>query len=331
MEYDFRNIRAWSLLGQTRSLGSILLEIAKDNSKLIAVTSDMAKTSGLDRFGKTFPERLINTGIAEQNMVGVSAALANEGLIPFAISFASFSTMRACEPARHFLGYMNRNVKLIGVSSGFATGIFGSTHYCKEDLAIMQAISGIVVLSPADCTELAKVIEASICHTGPVYIRLTGQMNNPIVYKKDYSFEIGKAIKLKEGTDITIMATGAMVYNSLKASEILEQQGVSASVINVHTIKPLDTGIIESELRSTKLVVSVEEHSKIGGLGSAIAEYLSSLTQHPILLKLGIEDEFQKAGEYLYMLEKNQLLPEQIAFNIQKKYCTLSARSNVSI
>jgi transketolase len=331
MEYNSRNIRAWSLLGQTRSFGNTLLELAKSNSKIIAVTSDMAKTSGLDRFGKEFPDRLINTGIAEQNMVGIAAAMANEGLIPFAISFASFSTMRACEPTRHFLGYMHRNVKLVGVSSGFATGIFGSTHYCKEDLAIMRAISGIVIISPADCTELSKAMEASVHYDGPVYIRLTGQMNHPIVYKNDYSFEIGKAIKLKNGSDITIIATGSMVYSSLMAAEILEQEGIRASVIDMHTIKPLDTAMIDEELDSSELVVSVEEHSKIGGLGGAIAEYLSSLKQHPVLLRLGIEDEFQKAGDYSYMLEQNHLLPEQIASSIRIKYMSLKLKSNVSI
>ncbi len=291
----------------------------------------MAKTAGLDRFIKTLPGQLINTGIAEQNMVGIAAALATEGLIPFAISFASFSTMRACEPTRHFLGYMHRNVKLVGVSAGFATGIFGSTHYCKEDLAIMRVISGIVILSPADCTELSKAMEAAVHYDGPVYLRLTGQMNNPIVYKNDYSFEIGKAIKLRTGPDITIIATGSMVYNSLRASEILEQQGIRASVINMHTIKPLDTTSIDTEITSSELIVSVEEHSKIGGLGGAIAEHLSSLKQHPALLRLGIEDEFQKAGNYAYMLEQNQLLPEQIALNIREKYLSLKVKSNVSI
>lgn len=331
IEYNSKNIRAWSLLGQTRSFGNALLEMAKDNSKIIAVTSDMAKTSGLERFVKTLPDRLINTGIAEQNMVGISAGLANEGLIPFAISFASFSTMRACEPVRHFLGNMHRNVKLIGVGSGFATGIFGSTHYCKEDLAIIRAISGIVILSPADCTELSKAIEASIQYDGPVYIRLTGQMNNPIVYKNDYSFEIGKAIKLKTGSAVTIIATGSMVHNSLKASEILEQHGISASVIDMHTIKPLDTRIIGDEINSSELLVSVEEHSTIGGLGAAIAEHLSSLEQRSILLRLGIKDEFQKAGDYLYMLEQNQLSPEQIAANIKEKYLSLKLSNDVSI
>lgn len=331
IDYSYKNIRAWSLLGQTRSFGNCIFELAKADPRIIVVTADMAKTSGLDRFGKLLSERLINTGIAEQNMVGIAAGLATEGMIPFAVSFASFSTMRACETVRHFLGYMNRNVKLVGVSSGFATGIFGNTHFCKEDLAIMRAVSGITIISPADCTELTKALEATILHDGPVYLRLTGQMNHPVVYKNDYSFELGKAIKLKDGDDVSIIATGSMVYNSLKAAELLELQGIKASVIDMHTIKPLDTSMIDSEIKSSRLIVSVEEHGKIGGLGGAIAEHLVSKEQHPVLLRMGIEDEFQKAGNYSYMLEKNQLLPEQIAQNIQSKFTTIKLRTHVSI
>lgn len=331
IEYTSKTIRAWSLLGQTRSFGNTLLEIAKNDPRIVAVTSDMAKTAGLDRFGKTFPNRLINTGIAEQNMIGIAAGLANEGLIPFAVSFASFSSMRACEAVRHFLGNMHRNVKLVGVGSGFSTGIFGSTHYCKEDLAIMRAISGIVIFSPADCTELSKVVEACIHYQGPVYIRLTGQMNNPVVYKSDFQFEIGRAIKLKSGIDTSIFATGSMVHHSIKAAEILEQRGIRASVINMHTLKPLDLAILNNEMSSSVLFVSIEEHSKVGGLGSAISEHLSSFKQHPVLLRLGIEDEFQKAGDYSYMIEKNELTPEQIATNIQKTYVSLKLNAHVSI
>lgn len=330
-EFSSTTIRAWSLLGQSRTFGNTLLELAKENPKIIAVTSDMAKTSGLDRFGKQFPDRLINTGVAEQNMVGIAAAFATEGLIPFAISFASFSVMRACEATRHFLGYMQRNVKLIGISSGFATGIFGNTHYCKEDLAIMRAVSGVVIISPADCGELVIAMKAAIEHNGPVYIRLTGQMNHPIVYKKTPAFEIGKAIKIKDGTDITIIATGSMVYNSIKASEILEQQGIGVSVIDMHTIKPLDTSVIDQELHSSKLIISVEEHSIIGGLGGAIAEHLSLLKKCPPFLRLGVKDEFQNAGNYLYMLEQNQLLPEQIASNILQKYASLKLNTHVTV
>jgi len=324
IQINSSNIRVWSLLGQSGTLGLVLLEIAKENEKIIALTSDLAKISGLERFGKVFPDRIINTGIAEQNMLGISAGFANEGYIPFAISFANFSVLRACEPVRHFMGYMRRNVKLIGLGSGFAMGLFGNTHYCKEDIAIMRAFSNITILSPADCTELVKAMEASVNYDGPVYIRLSGVVNNPVVYQKDYDFEIGKAILHKKGEDITIIATGSMVFNSLKASEILEKQGISATVIDMHTIKPLDTILLEKEISSSKLIVSIEEHSRIGGLGGAIAEYLCSNRDHPVLLRLGIEDTFQTPGDYSYMLEWNQLLPEQIALNIGQKFLSLS-------
>jgi transketolase len=327
IEYNSTNIRTWSLLGQTRTLGNALLELAAEDKRIFALTSDLAKTSGLERFAKVLPERFVNTGIAEQNMVGIAAAMSNNDLIPFAVSFASFSTMRACEPARHFLGYMQKNVKLIGVSSGFATGIFGNTHYCKEDLAIMRSISGILVLSPADCTSLVKMLEAVISYDGPVYIRLTGQMNNPIVYAKDFEFEIGKAVKLRQGDMISIFATGSMVHNSLKAAEILSREGIQASVTDMHTIKPLDVAAIDSEIENSDLFVSVEEHSCIGGLGGAMAEHLSSLDKHPPLLRLGVKDAFLNAGNYQYMLEQNDLAPEQIAASIMTKYFTLKRTS----
>ncbi len=317
------NIRVWSLLGQRGTLGLALLELAKENEKIIVLTSDLARTAGLDRFGKTFPDRLINTGIAEQNMLGIAAAFANEEFIPFAVSFANFSVLRACEPVRHFMGSMQRNVKLVGLSSGFAMGVFGNTHYCREDLAILRSIPGMVILSPADGAGLVKAIEAAAAYEGPVYLRLTGVMNNPVVYKENFDFKIGKGILLKRGTDVTIVATGSMVYNALCAAGILEEQGISATVIDMHTIKPLDTQIIDQEIPITKLMVSVEEHSTIGGLGGAMAEHLSALPHHPVLLRLGMEDRFQEAGDYTYMLEQNGLLPEQIAASIQQKFSSM--------
>jgi transketolase len=312
------SVRVWSLLGQGGTLGTALLEMAKVNDKIVAVTSDLASVSGLDRFMKIFPDRLINTGIAEQNMVGVAAGFANEGFIPFAISFANFSVLRACEATRHFMGYMQRNVKLIGLGSGFATGVFGNTHYGREDIAIIRAIPDIVILSPADCTELVKALEAAAYYSGPVYIRLTGVLNNPVVYRENFDYTIGKAIELRKGETISIIATGSMVHNSLLASEILDKQGISAKVIDMHTIKPLDTELIEMECISSKMIVSVEEHSTIGGLGGAISEYLSSLHQHPVLLRLGMKDHFQPSGDYHYMLEQNDLLPEQIVTVIKR-------------
>ena len=314
------NTRFWSMLGPRGTFGTAILEIAKENEKVIAIAADLTTTAGLDRFKKDFPDRLINTGIAEQNMVGVAAGLANEGFIAYAISFANFSVLRACEANRHFLGYMQRNVKLVGLSSGFAMGMFGNTHYGIEDIAVIRAIPCIVILSPADSTEVVKATEAASKFIGPVYLRLTGVMNNPIVYKEDYNFEIGKAIRLKKGNDVTIIATGTMVYNSLQASKVLETHGISATVIDMHTIKPLDTKIIDEELCLSKFIVSVEEHSKIGGLGGAIAEYLSSIENNTTLLKLGIDDKFRHAGDYKYMLEQNELLPEQIAAAVEQKY-----------
>jgi len=323
IQFDSASIRVWSLLGQGGTFGYSLLEIAKENEKIFAITSDLAKLAGLDRFGKTFPERLINTGIAEQNMLGIAAAFANEKFIPFAISFANFSVLRACEPMRHFLGYMQRNVKLVGLGSGFAMGVFGNTHYCMEDIAIIRAIPGIAILSPADCTELVKAIIAAANYDGPVYLRLTGVMNNPVVYRENYNFELGKGIILAKGDDVAIIATGSMVYHALQAAELLEMQGISATVMDIHTIKPLDTKLIDQEVNSVKLIVSVEEHGVAGGLGGAIAEHLCSLQYHPVLLRLGIEDKFCAAGDYRYMLEQNELLPEQIATNIRQKYISL--------
>lgn len=317
------NTRFWSILGPRGAFGVALLEIAKGNEKVMAVTADLAITAGLDRFKKDYPNRLINTGIAEQNMIGVAAAFANEGFIPFAISFANFSVLRACEATRHFLGYMQRNVKLVGLSSGFAMGMFGNTHYGIEDIAIIRAIPGITILSPADSTEVVKATEAASNFNGPVYLRLTGVMNNPIVYKEDYNFKIGKAITLTEEGDITVFATGSMVYNSLEAAKILKDKQINVCVINIHTIKPLDKECIDVKNKQSKLLVSVEEHSKIGGLGGAIAEHLCSYTNHAPLLRLGISDQFRPAGDYKYLLEQNELLPEQIAAAIEKKYLSL--------
>ncbi len=323
IQFSTSNIRIWSLLGQSGTLGHALLEIAKEKGRIMAITSDLGKIAGLERFGKAYPERLVNTGIAEQNMLGISAAFATEDFIPFAISFATFSVLRACEPVRHFMGSMQRNVKLVGLGSGFAMGIFGNTHYCLEDLAIIRAIPGILILSPADCTELVKVVLAAVEYDGPVYLRLSGVMNNPVVYHEDYDFQPGKAITLVQGADLAIIATGSMVAHALQASGILEKQGISATVIDMHTIKPLDTETIGREIKTAKLVVSVEEHSVTGGLGGAIAEYLGPLDDPPPLLRLGIEDKFKPAGDYRYMLEQHELLPEQVAYNIRKKYSSL--------
>ncbi len=317
------NSRMLSKLGSRGAFGVALYELANDNNNIIALSADLCNTSGLDRFREAFADRFINVGIAEQNMVGIAAGLANEGKVPFVTTFSNFLSMRACEQIRHFLGYMKSNVKVVGLGSGFAMGMFGNTHYGVEDLAIIRAIPNITVISPADSSETFKAVQAAAVYDGPVYIRLTGTMNNPIVYKDEYDFKIGKAVKLKNGADINIFATGTMVYNSVKAAELLENTGLSVGVTDMHTIKPIDADVLDEISSYSKLIVSVEEHSVVGGLGGTIAEYNSNKKNVPPHLIIGTEDKFNYAGEYKYMLEINGLLPEQIADKILSRYNTI--------
>ena len=315
MEINRTNIRTLSMLGQRGAFGTALAEIGEENRNIVALSADLCNTSGLDRFKDKFPERFINTGIAEQNLIGVGAGLAAGGNIPFATTFSNFISLRGCEQVRHFLGYMNENVKLVGFGSGFAMGMFGVTHYGIEDIASIRSINNLTILSPADGLEVYKCTKAAAEINGPVYIRLSGTMNNPIVYKEDYNFEIGKAVTLKDGTDIAIIATGTMVYNSIQAANILEKEGLSIKVINMHTIKPIDKKAIE-DCKSAKLIVTVEEHSVIGGLGSAVAETIALVENKPKQLIIGIGDEYKHAGDYKYLIEQYGLTPEQIAQKI---------------
>jgi transketolase len=310
------NARLWSKLGQRSTFGITMLEFGRDIDNLYVLTADLCSTSGLDRFRALYPEKFLNVGIAEQNLVGISAGLAKEGNIVFATTFATFAAMRSYEQVRLNMGYMGFNIKLVGLGSGFAMGMFGNTHYGIEDIALMRAIPGLCVISPADCTEVVKATEAATRYPGPIYLRLTGVANNPIVNKEDYPFEIGKAITLKSGSDISIIATGSMVYHALEAAKILDVRGISASVINMHTIKPLDTVAIRAACMTPTLIVTVEEHSVIGGLGGAVAEYLCGLSSAPCQLIIGIPDAFQNAGDYPYLLEQAGLTSSQIAEKI---------------
>lgn len=314
------NARIWSKLGPRGTYGTTIFELAPDVDNLMVLTADLCTSSGLDRFRTSFPDKYINIGIAEQNMIGIAAGLANEGYVVFCSTFAPFASMRACEQVRNHMGYMGLNIKLVGLASGVSTGILGNSHYGLEDIAVMRSIPNMTILSPADSTETAKATVAATYFEGPVYIRLTGIMNNPIVYKEDYDFEIGKAIMLREGTDITIVATGTMVYKSLEAAKLLEKEGISVGVINMHTIKPLDTEILDKVFETSKLIVTVEEHSIIGGLGGAIAEYKAIKKDFPPQLIIGISDIFPVAGDYSYVLETNGLTEFKIAEKIMARF-----------
>ncbi len=317
-------MRTWAKLGQRGAFfGVAIFEVIEQYENAVVVTADLGYLSGLERFMNLHSDKFFNTGIAEQNMLGVSAGLANEGKIPFATTYATFVTMRSCEQMRHYLGYMECNVKIVGTGAGLVMSYSGSTHYTMEDFSIVRSIPNIIILSPADATEAVKTALAAAAHKGPVYIRLTGALNNPMVYKENYEFIIGKAVTLKEDGDITIFATGSMVYHAIKAADILAIKNIHMRVVNIHTIKPLDTQNIAEAAKCSKLFVSVEEHSSIGGLGGAIAEYMCSFAIHPPLIRLGIADKFRHAGDYNYLLGQNELMPEQIALSIEKKYNSL--------
>jgi transketolase len=313
------SIRTWSMLGQRGSFGAALTECAGENPAIVALTADLCNTSGLDRFQEAYPERLFNVGIAEQNLVGVAAGLADSGYVPFATTFANFATLRACEWVRHFMGYMQCNVKLVGFGAGFAMEQFGNTHYGIEDVAAIRAIPNIRIFSPADGLEVVKCVVAAANEAQPAYIRLTGRMNNPIVHRKDFEFVPGKMIALRDGGDVGVFATGNMVHLALGACEALDEAGIRCALYDVHTISPLDETVMEC-CRGKKLAVSVEEHSVVGGLGSAIAERISESAASAPLLRLGIAQGYRPAGDYEYMLERNRLTKTMIAEDIKSKY-----------
>ncbi len=321
------NVRMWSKLGCRGTFGVAMSELAPQVENLMMLTADLSITSGLDRYSKAFPEKFLNIGISEQNMIGIAGGMAKEGKTVFVSTFSNFAAMRSYEQIRLNLGYMRFNVKVVGLASGMAMGMFGNTHYGIEDMALMRAVPGLTVLSPADGLEIVKTVWAAAELEGPVYIRLTGAMNNPIVYADDYEFEIGKAVTLRSGKDLTIFATGTMVHESLVAAEILERESVTTSVVDMHTIKPLDTDVLDQAFQTSKLIVSVEEHGIIGGLGGAIAEYKATKPSGtPEQVFIGLPDYFGKPGEYKYLLNKYSLTGPQIAATIKSRLETLKER-----
>jgi len=281
------------------------------------VSGDLGDSSGLARFKNAFPDRFINIGIAEQNMIGVAAGLAKEGHNVFATSFAPFITLRSGEQIRMNLGYMELNVKAVAIGSGISMAFLGNSHYGLEDTAVMRSIPNLTIVCPADCSEIVKVVHAAAEFKGPMYIRLTGAVGNPPVYTEEYDFQIGKSITLKEGSDITIFAIGSMVYESLEAAKILDNFGISSKVVNMHTLKPCDYDVIDQAISSSKAIITVEEHSVIGGLGSVVAEYKTQFSKSPAHLILGLPDKFGKTAEYRFLLEKYRLVGSMIATDIQ--------------
>lgn len=299
--------RTCARLGQRGAIfGLALPEIAKERDDVVVLTADLGLLSGLDRFKTAFPGSFFNVGIAEQNMIGIAAGFANEGNLVFATTYATFITMRSFEQIRHHLGYQRQNVRIVGATAGLSMGMSGNTHYAIEDIALMRAIPNMVVLSPADSLEAYRMVFETADYKGPLYIRLTGLLDTPCVYLDEYTYKLGKSISLLRGEDVEIFATGTMVATALEAAGSLRDSGISCGVTNIHTIKPLDEcAIVNAQDR--RLIVTVEEHSVVGGLGGAVAECAAKLGMMPPLLRVGIDDTFFKADEYERLLERSGL------------------------
>ncbi len=299
------------------SYGEALAELGDKYENLYVLDADLAGATKTGIFKKKFPDRHIDCGIAEANMMGIAAGLATTGKIPFASSFAMFAAGRAFEIVRNSIGYPHLNVKIGATHAGISVGEDGASHQCNEDIALMRAIPGMTVINPADDVEARAAIEAAINYEGPVYMRF-GRLAVPVFHDKDtFKFEIGKGELLKDGKDVTIVATGLMVYEAVKAAETLEAEGISARVINIATIKPLDKEIILKAAKETGLIVTAEEHSVIGGLGSAVSDCVTESCPVKVV-KIGVQDVFGHSGPAADLLKEFGLCAENIVETVKK-------------
>lgn len=293
------------------SYGNALAELGKEHADVVVLDADLAAATKTGVFKKAFPERHIDCGIAECNMIGVAAGLAATGKVPFASSFAMFAAGRAFEQVRNSVGYPKLNVKIGATHAGISVGEDGASHQCNEDIALMRTIPGMVVINPSDDIEAKAAVKAAYEHQGPVYMRF-GRLAVPVINDNDnYKFELGKGVVLREGKDVTIIATGLPVANCLEAAEKLAADGIDAKVINIHTIKPLDEELVVVAARETGKVVTVEEHSVIGGLGSAVCDVLSEKAPTKVL-KIGINDTFGESGPAVELVKKYGLDTDSI-------------------
>lgn len=293
------------------SYGNALVELGREHEDLVVLDADLAGATKTGTFQKVFPERHIDCGIAEANMTGIAAGLSTCGKVPFVSSFAMFASGRAFEQVRNSIGYPHLNVKIGATHAGISVGEDGATHQCNEDIALMRAIPGMVVINPCDDIEARAAVHAAYEYVGPVYLRF-GRLAIPVINDPEtYTFEIGKGIPLKEGSDITIIATGLCVSESLEAAKLLAADGIDAEVINIHTIKPLDEELVVASAKKTGKVVTVEEHSVIGGLGSAVCDVLSAKAPTKVK-KIGVQDCFGESGPAVQLIKKYGLDAESI-------------------
>ena len=315
IEITKKNIRVWSMLGMRRILGPAMKDIIEQDRKVLFATADTGRYYAYDDLLRTYPENVVDVGIAEQNLIGASAGLQNEGFNVYAVTYATFLTSRALDQIRVNLGYMGLGVKLIGEAGGMCDGNFSATHMALEDISNTRNIPNMRVITPADGMELVKTLIALKNAAYPAYVRMTGRFPIPVIYREDYNFEIGKAVTLREGKDVAILSNGTLLGDVLKTAEMLAEKGVDCSVINLHTVKPLD----EESLRAVagcKLVVTAEEHLLYGGLGSAVAEFYAQEPIRPRMLMLSVGTQYPKAQEYDDLLKTCGLTAPQMAESI---------------
>lgn len=285
------------------SYGEALVELGKEHENVVVLDADLAAATKTGVFQKAFPERFFDCGIAEANLMGVAAGMAATGMVPFASTFAMFAAGRAFEQIRNSIGYPHLNVKIGATHAGISVGEDGATHQCNEDIALMRTIPGMTILNPADDVEAKAAVKAAYEMDGPVYMRF-GRLAVPVINdRSDYKFEIGKGVVLKEGKDVALIATGLCVSSALEAAKYLEKDGIEAKVINIHTIKPIDEDLIVAAAKETGKIVTIEEHSVIGGLGGAVCEVLSEKAPVPVK-RIGVNDVFGESGPAVKLIEK---------------------------
>ncbi len=301
--------------------GKALVELGEKDEKVVVLDADLAAATKTGAFKKAFPERFFDTGIAESNMMGIAAGLATTGYTVFASSFAMFAAGRAFEQVRNTIGYPHLNVKIGATHAGISVGEDGASHQCCEDIALMRTIPGMVIINPADDIEARAAVLAAAKYEGPVYMRF-GRLAVPRIFDENYKFEIGKAVTLKEGTDVTVIATGLLVAEAVEAAKILESEGISVNLINMATIKPLDKEAVIAAAKKTGCIVTAEEHNIIGGLGSAVSEAVCEAYPVPVV-KLGVEDTFGKSGPAVGLLHLFGLDAEHI---VEKAKLALSLK-----
>lgn len=319
LEITRKSARIWSMLGMRRVVGMMLCELARADEEFIFATADVARYFGVSEFQKNYPQRMIDVGIAEQNLIGVAAGMEKEGFHVFAATYATFITARVLDQIRVNLGYMKLGVKLIGVGGGLAEGDLSATHMGLEDIADIRVIPNIAIIVPADGAETVKAMVALLNYKGPAYMRLSGKTNIPMIYIDDYDFEIGKSVCLREGKDLALIAIGTMVGTALDVAKELEKENIFCRVVNMHTVKPLDAKELD-RLAEYRLIVSMEEHMVSGGIGSGIAEYYADKEKRPVHLILGIKDFYPDANEYERLVKCCGLTKEKIVRIVKEKY-----------